>query len=84
MGSLGRVTCTVNLIPTPDISESKSLYCPNIYTVLVGFLQKQSSVPGGGGLQNPELPIYLELQSSVLPFFLEKNMMMMDRRGVIE
>ena len=80
MGSLGRVTCTVNLIPTPDIRA----YCPNIYTVLVGFLQKQSSVPGGGGLQNPELPIYLELQSSVLPFFLEKNMMMMDRRGVIE
>ena len=50
--------------PTPDIRESKSLYCPNIYTVLVGFLQKQSSVPGGGGLQNPELPIYLELEFS--------------------
>ena len=52
--------------------------------MLVGVLQKQSSVPGEGGLQNPELPIYLELQSSVLPLFLEKNMMMMDRRGVIE
>ena len=77
---IGMLNFWLELLVTAQTKENYF----NIYTVLVGVLQKQSSVPGGGGLQNPELPIYLELQSSVLPLFLEKNMMMMDRRGVIE
>ena len=53
---------------TVGITSTQPTYLPRLVNVVCErpprVLQKQSSVPGGGGLQNPELPIYLELEFS--------------------